>query len=229
MTFRSGSADIPLRDGIAAITRPGHLASSSQKRPRYSHDIELDIDCEFNSPQFIVYNMPAQTFHSLLATVSPSARSGAAAITIPASGSAPAIHLDYNKLADYVQAFAKALEGAQIQGGQVVSLSLINSLEFVGAFLATGWLRAVSAPLNPAYSQDEIEFYLTDTKSSILIVLDGETSEDKPTIKAAKKCGVKVVSVKLSHSQNGKVEVDLQSVYTPSAGSTVGVSDSLGG
>jgi acyl-CoA synthetase (AMP-forming)/AMP-acid ligase II len=168
--------------------------------------------------------MPSQTFHSLLTNVSPSARSDAAAITIPASGSIPAIHLDYNKLAEYVQAFAKALEGAQIQGGQVVSLSLINSLEFVGAFLATGWLRAVSAPLNPAYSQDEIEFYLTDTMSSILIVQDGETSEDKATIKAAKKCGVKVVSVKLSHGQKGKVEVDLKSVYTPSAGSTVGVS-----
>lgn len=166
--------------------------------------------------------MPAQTFHSLLTTVSPSARSGAAAITIPGSGSAPAIHLDYNKLADYVQAFAEALEGVQIQGGQVVSLSLINSLEFVGAFLATGWLRAVSAPLNPAYSQDEIEFYLTDTKSSILVVLEGETSQDKSTIKAAKKCGVKVVSVKLSHGQDGKVEVILKDVYTPSAGSTQG-------
>jgi acyl-CoA synthetase (AMP-forming)/AMP-acid ligase II len=168
--------------------------------------------------------MPAQTFHSLLTELSPSARSNAPAITIPSSGSSPAIHLDYSNLESYVEAFATALKGSQVQGGQVVSLSLINSLEFVGAFLATGWLRAVSAPLNPAYTQDEIEFYLSDTKSSILIVKDGESSEDRPTLKAAKKCGVKVVSVKLSKGQDGKIKVDLKTIYEPSAGSTVAVS-----
>lgn len=168
--------------------------------------------------------MPAQTFHTLLTEVSPSAKSGSAAITIPAAGSTPAVHLDYNKLNDYVGAFANALKTSGVQGGQVVSLSLVNSLEFVGAFLSTGWLRAVSAPLNPAYSQDEIEFYLTDTKSSILIVKAGETSDDKPTLKAAKKCGVKVVSVKLSSGQSGKVEVDLKTVFDPSAGGAKKVS-----
>ena len=161
---------------------------------------------------------PAQTFQTLLTDVSPSAKTGSAAVTIPATGSTPAMHLDYNKLKDYVENFAEVLEGSGVQGGQVVSLSLVNSLEFVGAFLATGWLRAVSAPLNPAYSQDEIEFYLADTKSSILIVKEGETSDDKPTLKAAKKCGVKVVSVKLSPGQGGNVKVGLKTVYDPSTG-----------
>jgi acyl-CoA synthetase (AMP-forming)/AMP-acid ligase II len=168
--------------------------------------------------------MPAQTFHTLLTEVSPSAESGSAAITIPAAGSTPAVHLDYNKLNDYVGAFAEALKSSGVQGGQVVSLSLVNSLEFVGAFLATGWLRAVSAPLNPAYSQDEIEFYLTDTKSSILIVKEGETSDDKPTLKAAKKCRVKVVSVKLSSGHGRKVEVGLKTVYDPSTSGATKVS-----
>lgn len=168
--------------------------------------------------------MPAQTFQTLLTQVSPSAKTGSSAVTIPATSAAAAIHLDYNQLYDYVAAFAEAIRGSGVQGGQVVSLSLVNSLEFVGAFLATGWLRAVSAPLNPAYSQDEIEFYLTDTKSSILIVKEGETSEDRPTLKAAKKCGVKVVSVKLSTGQDGKIGVALKTVYEPSKGGLAKVS-----
>lgn len=161
----------------------------------------------------------AQTFHALLDSLSSSAKTDAPAITVPAaSPSHAAIDLSYQQLYHHVQAFADALKQIDVKGGDVVSLSLSNSIEFVGAFLATGWIRAVSAPLNPAYSQDEIEFYLQDTKSSLLIVKASEASLDLPTLKAAKKCGVRVASIQLDPpAQRGKgdVKISLKTIYTP--------------
>lgn len=98
-------------------------------------------------------------------------------------------------------------------------MSLPNSLEFVGAFLAVnGGCRGVAAPLNPAYSQSEVEFYLDDTKSSLLLVMASQTSEGLATIKAAKKCSVKVVSVHLKPSSSG-VGIELKTVFDPSSSS----------
>lgn len=89
-------------------------------------------------------------------------------------------------------------------------MSLINSLEFVGGFLATGAIRGVSAPLNPAYSQAEIEFYLKDTQSTLLLVAE-DTKGDSVTVKAGKECGVMVVKV----SQKGRKDVKLEVIYDP--------------
>lgn len=89
-------------------------------------------------------------------------------------------------------------------------MSLVNSLEFVGGFLATGSIRAVSAPLNPAYSQAEIEFYLKDTQSTVLLVAQ-DTKDGSVTVKAGEACGVMVVKV----TQQGKKSVKLEVVYDP--------------
>lgn len=161
--------------------------------------------------------MPSLDFHSLLDSLSPSSKSGHRAVTIPATPNTPALHLDYKQLFDFVSVFAEQLQSIGVSGGQVVSLSLTNSLEFVGAFLSTGWVRAVSAPLNPAYTREEVEFYLDDTKSSVLLVKADEAGEDRPTLQAAKKCGVKVVSVKLLPGKDGAVNVKLEVIHNPTS------------
>ena len=43
-----------------------------------------------------------------------------------------------------------------------------------------------TAPLNPAYKQDEFEFYLEDLRAKALVVQAGSTS---PVVEAARKIG----------------------------------------
>jgi acyl-CoA synthetase (AMP-forming)/AMP-acid ligase II len=156
------------------------------------------------------------TLPALFTSLSPSrASTSAKAITIPGP---PALHLSYPDLANYVTAFAQQLKDVGVRGGDVVSMSLVNSLEFVGGFLATGSIRGVSAPLNPAYSQAEIEFYLKDTQSTVLLVAEG-TKDDSVTVKAGKECGVMVVKV----SQRGRKDVKLEVVHDPKKGKVQGM------
>ncbi|KAJ9116132.1 hypothetical protein QFC20_000810 [Naganishia adeliensis] len=157
------------------------------------------------------------TLPGLFATLSPSrSSSDAKAITIPGPD---ARHLSYPELATYVQQFAKQLQSVGVKGGDVVSMSLGNGLDFVGGFFATGAIRAVSAPLNPAYSQSEISFYLKDTQSSVLLIASSPSGAKPATIKAGKECGVKVVTV----SPEGKTGVRLEVVYEPKAGKGKGL------
>ena len=62
--------------------------------------------------------------------------------------------------------------------------------------MATAFLSvasaAASAPLNPAYRQDEFEFYLEDLKAKALIV---EAGSESPALRAAEKLGVKLIAL----------------------------------
>ena len=62
--------------------------------------------------------------------------------------------------------------------------------------MATAFLcvasAATSAPLNPAYRQDEFEFYLEDLKAKALIV---EAGSESPALRAAEKLGVAVITL----------------------------------
>lgn len=68
-----------------------------------------------------------------------------------------------------------------------VSISLPNSYEFVIAFLATSWQRAIAAPLNPAYMQDEFELYIDDLSSAVALVPQNSFDQGGPIIRAARK------------------------------------------
>lgn len=79
------------------------------------------------------------TLPGVFTTLSPSRAShDAKAITIPGPD---AQHLSYPELATYVKQFAKQLKNVGVNGGDVVSMSLANGLEFVGGFFATGAIR----------------------------------------------------------------------------------------
>ena len=56
-----------------------------------------------------------------------------------------------------------------ISKGQIVSYFLPNSLEFVILFFLIAKKNAVSNPLNPVYTKPEMEFYLSDVKSDIVV------------------------------------------------------------
>ncbi len=92
--------------------------------------------------------------------------------------------------------------------GTSVSSSLINGIEFTLAFLATGAERLVAAPLNPNYSQGEVEFYLQDTKSKLLLLPKGALKAGHPAVEAAKKTGgVDAVEIVFDPSGTGSVSL----------------------
>lgn len=66
-------------------------------------------------------------------------------------------------------AAARLVADAGVLPGHVVALCFPNTMELVIMFLAAIRARAVAAPLNPAYTQEEFEFYLSDSEARLLI------------------------------------------------------------
>ena len=115
---------------------------------------------------------------------------------IPRAGNNPAIiiprkqnavQVSYQQLHAHVTLFQQKLASLGIQPEDAVSIALPNSYEFVVAFLAAAWQRAVAAPLNPAYKQEEFEFYIGDLKSVVVIVPRGGFDQKGNAVRAAQK------------------------------------------
>ncbi|MCO5559419.1 hypothetical protein L7F22_013019 [Adiantum nelumboides] len=108
--------------------------------------------------------------------------------------------LTYARLDAAVNEGATQLLCAGIKPGDVVALSFPNSIEFVLTFLAVIRARAVAAPLNSAYTHDEFQFYLEDSKSVLLIV--PATEENKAAESAAKKLNLPIAEGKWKMDDN---------------------------
>ena len=91
--------------------------------------------------------------------------------------------LTYGGLRDLTDRTLAALHAAGIGRGDRVGIVLPNGPEMAAAFftIAQG---AVTAPLNPAYREDEYDFYLSDLKAKALVVAD---DYDGPALPAAAK------------------------------------------
>jgi oxalate---CoA ligase len=83
--------------------------------------------------------------------------------------------------------FQAKLATLGISHGDAVSIALPNSYEFVVSFLASSYQRAIAAPLNSDYKQDEFEFYIDDLSSALAVVPRGSYDRDDPAIRAARK------------------------------------------
>jgi acyl-CoA synthetase (AMP-forming)/AMP-acid ligase II len=70
-----------------------------------------------------------------------------------AAGGAPAPRLTRGELRGLVASLARRLAAAGVQPGDVVSISMENTVEFIIAFLAVTQARAVAAPLNAGYKK----------------------------------------------------------------------------
>ncbi|XP_072968520.1 probable CoA ligase CCL9 [Typha angustifolia] len=79
------------------------------------------------------------------------------------------IDLSHSQLDGLVESAAARLAAAGVRSGDVVALTFPNTVELVIAFLAVIRARAVAAPLNPAYTEEEFEFYLSDSESVLLL------------------------------------------------------------
>ncbi|MCB1499348.1 MAG: AMP-binding protein [Bauldia sp.] len=84
---------------------------------------------------------------------------------------------------------AARLNAAGIGRGDRVAIVLPNGPEMATAFLAVA-ATATTAPLNPAYREDEFDFYLSDIGAKALIVLSGE---DGPAVTVAGRRGIAIL------------------------------------
>ncbi|KAL2021794.1 hypothetical protein VTK56DRAFT_6568 [Thermocarpiscus australiensis] len=98
-----------------------------------------------------------------------------------------ALTVSYKDLVSEVAKLQQKLADIGITHESPVSIAIVNSYEFIVSFLAASWQRAIAAPLNPAYKQDEFEFYIEDVKSAIVLVPRGAYQSSSPAVKAAQK------------------------------------------
>ncbi|RKF56231.1 putative peroxisomal-coenzyme A synthetase [Golovinomyces cichoracearum] len=106
------------------------------------------------------------------------------AIIVP--GKKP-VTISFKDIRSEILSFQIKLAHLGITPGDAVSLALPNSYEFVISFLASTSQRAISTPLNPAYTQEEFEFYISDLDSSLLLVPLAAYEKNIPAVRAARK------------------------------------------
>ena len=99
--------------------------------------------------------------------------------------------LTYAGLRALIERTCATLNDLGIGLGDRVAIVLPNGPEMATAFLSVA-SAATSAPLNPAYKQEEFEFYLEDLKAKALIV---EAGSDSSALRAAEKLGVAVLTL----------------------------------
>ncbi|KAL9596429.1 MAG: hypothetical protein Q9219_005813 [cf. Caloplaca sp. 3 TL-2023] len=119
-----------------------------------------------------------------MATLSTALPAGCSpAILIPQKPQA--LSFCFDELGEHVLNFQKKLARLGIAPHNAVSVALPNSYEFIVAFLATAKQRAIAAPLNPAYKQDEFEFYIDDLSSSLILVPRDAFRQNGDAVRAA--------------------------------------------
>ncbi|KAL4964801.1 acyl--CoA ligase [Aspergillus stella-maris] len=99
----------------------------------------------------------------------------------------PALSITYRQLHEHISAFQAKLAKLGVGHGAAVNLALVNSYEFIVGFLAASWQRAIAAPLNPAYKQDEFEFYIDDLSSTLVLIPKDSYAQDGPAVRAGRK------------------------------------------
>jgi oxalate---CoA ligase len=98
--------------------------------------------------------------------------------------------LTYARLRSLIGGVAAALNERDIGRGDRAAIVLPNGPDMACAFLGVA-AGAAAAPLNPAYTEEEFAFYLSDLQAKALIVESGSTS---PAISCARKLGIAVIA-----------------------------------
>jgi len=133
-----------------------------------------------------------------------------------AIGAPDRLWLTYGGLRDLSADVRSTLHSFGIGRGDRVAIVLPNGPEMATAFYTVAQV-ATTAPLNPAYKEDEYAFYLEDLNAKALIVAAGD---DGPAIAAAKTCGIAVL--RLSFDASGPA-----GVFSLSGDTELGAADTL--
>lgn len=99
--------------------------------------------------------------------------------------------LTYSGLRQLASRTQSTLNDAAIGGHDRVAIVLPNGPEMATAFVSIS-TTATTAPLNPAYRQEEYEFYLDDLNSKALVV---EAGSESASVAAANKLGIPIIEL----------------------------------
>jgi oxalate---CoA ligase len=113
---------------------------------------------------------------------------GASDVALTAAGAAP---LTFGALRELATNVAATLQSVGIGRNDRVAIVLPNGAEMATCFVTVA-ACCTSAPLNPSYRADELEFYLSDLKAKAVIVEQGSVS---PALEVAKKQGIAVITL----------------------------------
>lgn len=94
----------------------------------------------------------------------------------------------YKQLDEQVNRFANALIGLGVRKGDIVSVFLYNTSEFVVALFAAAKIGAVFNPINYRLTAYELQYILNDANSKVLLYEE----QLKETVHKTKELGVKV-------------------------------------
>jgi acyl-CoA synthetase (AMP-forming)/AMP-acid ligase II len=97
--------------------------------------------------------------------------------------------LTYTGLWDLSADVKASLNAFGIGRGDRVAIILPNGPEMAAAFITIAQV-ATTAPLNPAYREEEYDFYLSDLGAKALVVME---DDDGPAVAAAKKAGMAIL------------------------------------
>jgi len=130
---------------------------------------------------------PLRSVKFMMSTLQSSINGADSSIAIIIPSKPTPLVVTYQDLIAECSSFQHKLAAIGITEGSAVSIATVNSYEFIVSFLATSWQRAIAAPLNPAYKQNEFEFYIEDIKSTLVLVPKGAYEANAPSVKAAKR------------------------------------------
>ena len=102
--------------------------------------------------------------------------------------------LTYAGLREHVATTVARLNELGIGRNDPIAIVLPNGPEMASAFVSMA-AGASTAPLNPAYREEEFEFYLSDLEAKLLVVQKGS---DSPVRKVAEKLGITVAELSAS-------------------------------
>jgi oxalate---CoA ligase len=152
---------------------------------------------------------PPETLSAVLAHPDPASR----ALVVPEDGEV----VSYGQLADRVGHLAGCLASAGVRRGDRVAFTLPNGPDVVQILLAITALGAAAAPLNPAYTESEYAFYLTDIAPRLLLMPDsrpavlargGDPREPSAAVAAAQACRVAAATVRGRVGEPARLFVD---------------------
>lgn len=109
----------------------------------------------------------------------------------PAISAPGRLDLSYGGLRHLIATTGQSLNALGIGRDDLVAIVLPNGPEMATAFLAIASIAA-TAPLNPAYTAEEFEFYLQDLSTRLLVVAAGGNSS---AIQCAAKLGIPIVAL----------------------------------
>ncbi len=149
---------------------------------------------------------PPSTIPELIAASA--RRRGDAAALLATTGPAP---LSWADLAAHARATAGILARLGVARSDRVAIVLPNGPSMLTAFVGVAH-AATAAPLNPAYREPELEFYLDDLDAAALLVED----DAGPAAAVARRRGIPVIRVRPSVASAGAF--DLEALADPSRG-----------